>query len=244
MSASPPPSSYRAAALALATHAGPHVFVDDIDVPVLADDDRHHLTKSLRLRPGDQFSVADGDGRWRSCRFGPEVEEAGEVQLVPVPPVAIAIGFALVKGGRPEFVVQKLTELGVDRIVPFRAERSVVVWDAAKAAKNEVRLARVAREAAMQSHRSRLPIIEPVADFDALAAQAGTVRADFGGADPHLDASITLIGPEGGWSEHERRCVPATVSLGVHVLRAETAAIAAGTLLSNLRGKNDHPSTT
>jgi len=229
-------SDYRAGALALATHRGPHVFVADLDRPVLEDDDRHHLTRALRLRDGDQFSVSDGNGRWRSCRFGAAVEIAGDIQTVPAPMPPIAIGFALVKGGRPELVVQKLTEIGIDRIVPFRAERSVVVWNDAKATKNHARLTRVAREAAMQSHRARLPKVEPVTDFATLAATEGSARAALGGAEPSLDFTIVLIGPEGGWSEAERNAVPPAVTIGTHVLRAETAAIAAAVVLTGLRG--------
>ena len=69
----------------------------------------------------------------------------------------LTIGFALIKGGRPELVVQKLTELGVDAIVPFTAEHSVARWDANRATRHIERLRRVAREAAMQSRQVRIP---------------------------------------------------------------------------------------
>ncbi len=140
---------------------GPHVFVVDLEHPELRAEDRRHLTKSLRLGPGDAFTVSDGAGSWRACRFGSdpgcEVEPDGPVVFVPAPRPPVTIGFALIKGGRPELVVQKLTELGVDTIVPFVAERSVVRWKPDRVAHHTERLHRVAREAAMQSRRVRLP---------------------------------------------------------------------------------------
>src|SRR3954447_6567975 len=127
-----------------------HVFVADVERPDLEGSDRHHLERVLRLRPGDLLTVADGAGRWRHVRFGATLEPDGPIEFDDRPAPEISIAFALVKGGRPELVVQKLTELGVARIVPFVAARSVVQWDGDKADRNAARLATVAREAGMQ----------------------------------------------------------------------------------------------
>ena len=151
----------------------------------------------------------------------------------PVPNVTVA--FALVKGQKPELVVQKLTELGVDSIVPYLAERSVVRWDVDRAATNRKRLIRVAREAAMQSRRCWLPDIAAVATFAGVAALPEAVMADRGGAPLTLATSTVLVGPEGGWSAGERQTGLPAVGLSEHVLRAETAAIAAGVALCGLR---------
>lgn len=218
------------AALTLARQPGPHTFVEDIDDPVLAEDDHRHLERSLRLRAGDPLTVSTGRGQWRSCRFGDPLEIVGAVVEVPRPEPEIAIGFALIKSGRPETVVQKLTELGVDRIVPFQADRSVVVWDEAKTQKNATRLSRIAREAAMQSHRAWLPVIEPVTTFADLAVRPNVVRADLVGDAPRL-GQLILVGPEGGWSDTERETVSTNVMFAPHVLRAETAAITAAAAL-------------
>ena len=102
------------------------VFVDDLDAPSLAGDDEHHLRRVLRVRDGEEITLADGSGRWRAATFGDPVRAASAIHVEPEPVPMITIAFALVKGDRPEFVVQKLTELGVDRIVPFVAARSVV----------------------------------------------------------------------------------------------------------------------
>jgi 16S rRNA (uracil1498-N3)-methyltransferase len=145
------------------------------------------------------------------------------------------VAFALVKGSKPELVVQKLTELGVDRIRPLVAARSVVRWDPARSASAQRRLERVAREASMQSRRPWLPEVGQAAAFAEVSADPGACRADRDGAPPSLDHPLILTGPEGGWApEEEARTLP-VVSLGDGVLRAETAAIAAGVALTMLR---------
>jgi len=220
-----------------------HLFVADLDDPVIADGDRHHVERVLRIRPGEAVSVSDGQGGRRDCIFvaGGGLEAVAAITYDPPPEPVLSIGFALVKGERPEWIVQKLTECGVDRIVPFVAERSVVRWDDERAERNRERFARVAREAAMQSRRSTLPQVSPIRPFAAVAAEAAEAggvawaRADAGGAPPSLERPALLIGPEGGWSDAERGAVGETVALGGQILRAETAAVAAGVLLGALR---------
>jgi 16S rRNA (uracil1498-N3)-methyltransferase len=218
-----------------ADEAGPLAFVTDLERPVLEPADRHHLERVLRLRTGDPLTVADGEGRWRPCRFGPSIDPTGEPRELPAAAPALTVCFGLVKGDRPELIVQKLTELGVDRIVPFAAGRSVVRWDVVRAERNTTRLRAVARAAAAQCHRPRLPEIPGLATFAGLAALPGAARCDRHGDAPSLDQPVLLVGPEGGWTDDERAAELPVVGLGEHVLRAETAAVAAGTLLTALR---------
>jgi 16S rRNA (uracil1498-N3)-methyltransferase len=215
--------------------AGPHVFVADLDRPVLDDHDRHHLAKALRLRAGDALTLSDGAGRWRAARFGPEVEPDGEVVVVPAPQPAITVGLAPVKGQRPEWAVQKLTELGVDAIWLLVADRSVVRWEGERGAGHADRLARVVREAAMQSRRCHLPEVRVGLTIAQATADRAVALADPGGPPPTLSRPVVLVGPEGGWSDAERAAAPARVGLGPTILRAETAAVAAGALLGALR---------
>jgi len=215
--------------------AAAHVFVADLAAPELASDDRHHLERVLRLRVGEDVTVSDGAGRWRRCRFGDALEPVGEIHedQRPVPPVTIAV--ALTKGERLDWAVQKLTELGVDRIVPLDAARSVVRWDTDRAAHHADRLRRIARQAAMQSRRSWLPAVEDLQSFAEAAAIPGAALAEPGGAAPSLDRPVVLVGPEGGWSDDEAASDLVRVGLGPAVLRTETAAVAAGALLCALR---------
>ena len=221
----------------LRTQAGPHVFVESLASPMLSDDDRHHLAKSLRVRPGDPLTLSDGAGSWRTARFGEPLEVSGEIVTPPAPAYELGLAVALTKSSKPEFAVQKATELGIDVVVLFGADHSVAKWDDAKAAKQLLRLNRVAREAAMQSHRVTIPAVEIVADLDTVIQTwaTGLARADFGGEQVAEHARMIAIGPEGGWSERERRALPAAVELGPHVLRAETAAVVASSQLVTSR---------
>ena len=213
---------------------GPHAYVEDLNDPVLSTEDRHHLSRVLRLRDGDPLTVCDAAGHWRAARFGAGLDPCGDVVDVLPPSREVSVGFALIKSGRPELVVQKLTELGVDRILLLSAERSVVRWNADRAAAQLARLTRVARESGMQSRRVRLPVVESVVPAAVAVGRTGVAMAEPGGEALDDDVRLLLVGPEGGWTDSElgdRR----RVGLGPTVLRAETAAIAAGTLMVALR---------
>jgi 16S rRNA (uracil1498-N3)-methyltransferase len=225
--------------------AAAHVFVADLDRPELDEGDRHHLVQVLRLRPGDLVTAGDGEGRWCRCHLGGGgvLERSGEVVAVAAPPPALTVAVALTKGSRPELAVQKLTELGIDRVVLFVSARSVVRWEGDRGQRHLRRLRRVAREAAMQSRRAYLPEVSDLTDFEGAAGLPGAVLAAPGGKPPGLQWPAVLVGPEGGWSDAEAGHGLRKVGLGPQVLRAETAAIAAATLLSALRGGVVAPAT-
>lgn len=221
---------------AIPSGGGPLVFVAGLVDPVLDGDDHHHLARVRRVRDGEPIVLADGSGAWATARMrGDRPEVTGSVVDAVRSEPAVAVGFGLSKGAKPEWCVQKLTELGVDRILPFVAARSVVRWDAAKADAAHGRLAKVAREAAMQSRSPWVPTVEPVATWAEVAARPGAGRADRGGAAPTLATPTILVGPEGGWDDDERAAPLPVVSLGTGVLRAETAAVTAGVVLTALR---------
>ena len=139
------------------------------------------------------------------------------------------MAFAIPKQDRPEWIVQKLTELGIDRIVPLHAERSVVRWNDERAHRHVAKLRRVAGEALQQSRGVWLPeVAEPVAARsllpDAAAAEPGAP-----GIGP--DVTTVAIGPEGGWSADELAAAGSVVSIASTVLRVETAAVVAATHL-------------
>ena len=227
------------------------VFVADPSAPVVDDADLRHLLDVLRLRPGEPVIAADGAGGWVPCRIAPSAPAKGSrgadpggvlvpdgpAVVDPRPAPEVTVAFAPTKGDRPEWVAQKLTELGVDRIVPLRTSRSVVRWEGDRAARSVERLRRVVREAAAQCRRARLPEVTDVCLLADVVTVAGSAPAlaDPGGLAPGLDRPVLAVGPEGGWDPAERDGFGATVGLGAHVLRAETAAITAGALLCALR---------
>ena len=208
-----------------------HVFVDDLDAPALDPDDEHHLARVLRLRPGEAVSVSDGQGGWRAGAWtGSSVDPTGEVQRDRRPAPSVTIGVPLLKGDRTEWAVQKLVEVGVDTVVPLVAARTVV------RSRNVARLRRVAREAAMQSRRTWLPEVKEIVPFAELVTRPEVAMAEPGGEPPSLDRPCVLVGPEGGWAPEELAAAVPRTALGLPVLRAETAAVAAGVLLCALRG--------
>lgn len=219
--------------------AAAHAFVTDLAAPALADDDRRHLSRVLRLRPGQRVTVSDGAGGWRECAWRPdgELEPSGPPEFEPPSPPPVTVAFALTKGERPEWVVRKLTEIGVDRIIPFHAARSVVRWDDDKAGAQATRWRTIAHQAAMQSRRVRLPEVAEVGGFADVASGAGGAGALAapGGAAPSLERPTVLVGPEGGWTDEELASGLATVGLGPTILRAETAAVVAAAVLCGLR---------
>lgn len=202
---------------------------------MLEEVDRRHLSGSLRLRAGDEVTAGDGHGGWRVCRLGDALEPVGGIHRAQRPHPPVTVGFALVKGGKADSIVQKLTEVGVDRIVSFDAARSVVRWDEATALDRWSRMARVMREAAMQSRRLWLPQLDPLRPFDQVVGP-GTALADPEGGPLNENLTELLVGPEGGWSGAERKGRP-TVRLGTEVMRTETAAVVAGALLVGLRAQ-------
>ena len=170
--------------------------------------DRHHLAKVLRLRDGEVVTAADvgGSGRWRVCRFAAGGGRAGargrgDRRAASAP--AVAVAFAPTKGDRPEWAVQKLTELGVDRIVPLVAGRSVVRWTGDRAVSAVERLRRVAREAAMQSRRARLPVVEDVASFSDVVGGRERRLAVAGGDPPSLATRWCWSGPRAAGTDDE-----------------------------------------
>lgn len=222
--------------------AAAHAFVADLEAPTLSAEDHHHLWRVLRLAPGTRVTVGDGAGAWRLATLrgaDRHVDPVGDVvvEVRPTPPIGVA--FALTKGERPEWTVQKLTELGVDRIIAVAAARSVVRLDDERAARAAERWRRVAREAAMQCRRAWLPAVEGVITFANLAAASGRTLAlaHPGGEPPSLARPLVAVGPEGGWDPAELAlAAPATfVGLGDLVLRAETASLAVATLLVAMR---------
>src|SRR5262245_26331825 len=143
--------------------ASAHLFVDPSAEEPLADrldvggEDGHHLSRVLRLRVGETVTVADGSGAWRPYTVAAvaaggtvRLDAGGDADLEPVMTPALAAAFALTKGDKPELAIQKLTELGVDRILPVVSDRSVSRPDPARAAGALERWRRIAREAARQ----------------------------------------------------------------------------------------------
>jgi 16S rRNA (uracil1498-N3)-methyltransferase len=228
--------------------ASAHLFVESAgeltDAVDVAGEDGHHLARVLRLRVGETVTVADGSGWWRPYRIGGvgvvvRLDATAGPEREPALSPGLAVAFALTKGDKPELVVQKLTELGVDRILPVVADRSVARLDGARAWTAVERWRRIAREAARQCRRARLPVVEELRPLLDLRGHPAVVVAERGGgpaaalASPPGGEILAVVGPEGGLTGAEVEALApwARLGLGPHVLRAETAALALATVL-------------
>ena len=219
-----------------------HVFTAALlDEVTIAGPDGHHLGRVRRLRAGEIVTASTGDGWWRPYEIR-SVDGAslllcslGEMRCEAAARPRLTIAAALITKARFDDAIVAMVELGVDRIVPLASERCVVRWDRAKAESARVRLAMMAREAAMQSRRSHFTEVCPLATPADLRDAAGLAVAMFGGTAANElitetgEGVIIATGPEGGFSRTDLAAFGTfqTINLGHHVLRAETASVAA-----------------
>lgn len=210
-------------------------------------DEAHHAVAVRRLRVGEQVVLTDGAG---TTALG-EVAETGKRRLVvtvsqveahpePAPPVTVVQ--ALPKGDRGELAVEVLTEVGVSRVVPWAASRSVAVWKGERAARSLARWQATAREAAKQARRPWHPDVAPMMTTDeacgvvagadlavVLHEAAGTPLASL--PVPTTGPVVVVVGPEGGLTDAELDAFAAAgahgARLGSEVLRTSTAGVAA-----------------
>ncbi len=218
----------------------------------LADDTVRYLKSVLRLGPGDEVLFFDGSG-WEYRAVIERIESRNGAarivarQKVPLEiPVRITLAQALPKGDKMEFLVQKATELGAARVIPFRSSRTIPRRTEERAAKRLDRWRRIAAEAAEQCGRGDVPEIAGTVSYaEALGmARPGSVKILFWESETERSVREILkteearsakefflvVGPEGGLSGEEaqtaREAGFLTASLGRLVLRVETAALA------------------
>lgn len=222
----------------------------------ITGEDAHHIGTVMRGKPGDRFVVCDGSGREAVVKVRSLAKHEVLADLVSVrdsqgePSVKITIAQALPKGDKMDIVIQKGTEVGAACFIPYSSERTIVQYDAKKEFKRLERWQKIAKEAAEQAHRGRIPEVAPVHAWQELLQAVSEVDLalfcyekeeglnlrqhlqrlkrlnDEAGRQVHL---MLIIGPEGGFSEREAAEAVAagchTISLGRRILRTETAAL-------------------
>ena len=227
-----------------------------IDFPA---EEAAHAFKVLRLRAGEDIEVSDGEGALFAAELTEVSREIVRARLTErldskEPPVSLTLYMGYPKAEKLELIVQKLTELGANRVVPVVMARSVARPDAKDGAKKRERLERIALEAAKQCGRGRVPeIAAPMSWKQALADMAerslmlvpweearGTTLGTVREARPGETNLGLLVGPEGGISAEEiedaERAGAVPVTLDPRILRAETAAIASSAVVMALWG--------
>jgi RNA methyltransferase, RsmE family len=218
-------------------------------IAVLDATDSHHASKVLRMGIGDE-AVLIADRALYRCKI---LSDAVSVQVLealpsPEPEIKITLYQGLPKADKMDFIVQKATELGVNKIVPVSMERCVVKLDGKDAKKKQERWQKIAREAAKQSGRAVVPEIALPLPLKKAVFQEKLLlvpweeAAGYSLKKAHADypdaVSIgVLIGPEGGITEEEIKALPFTpVTLGKRILRTETAGLCALSALYALYG--------
>jgi 16S rRNA (uracil1498-N3)-methyltransferase len=218
-----------------------------------------HAVSVARVRVGETLRLGDGRGTvvvGSVTALGKDAltlsVSSVDVDEPEVP--ALTLVQALAKGGRDEMAVQAATEIGVDRIVPWSAARSVSRWDGAKVEKGRARWAAIAQEASKQAIRSRVPVVDAPVTTAQLAADAapasravlvldpvGDVRLSAWEPPAGVSEIVLVVGPEGGidGSEFDRLVSAGAVRvrLGDTVLRTSTAGPAALAVLQTRLGR-------
>jgi 16S rRNA (uracil1498-N3)-methyltransferase len=217
----------------------------------LTADEARHLREVLRLKPGDEVSVFDGEGKEFRARVVQARRESAELELQneleparPESPLRITLAVALLKGEKFDLVVQKATELGVTRFVPLVTRYAdIKLRDEADANKRVARWQRIALEAAKQCGRAVVPEVSAPQPFGSILKTPCLLFSEKGGrglTQIETDEITAIIGSEGGWSDEEldeaRAAGVEIVTLGGRILRAETAAITAAALLQHRFG--------
>lgn len=233
---------------------------------ILDGAEARHAVTVKRLAVGEQVDIADGAGK----RITGTVTDAAPAQLTvectsvsaePRPEIRLVLVQALAKGDRDELAIETATELGIDAVIPWQSERSIVRWKGERAAKAHGKWQSAVTAAAKQARRAWIPEVRPAVDTQALArevAEAGLavilhedavtpLRRVLGKwSEEHQEASgpgeiLLIVGPEGGISPREvtRLCSAGAVTalLGPHVLRSSTAGPAGVVVASDVLGR-------
>lgn len=225
---------------------------------VLTGAEARHAVAVKRLAAGEAVDIVDGTGKRLSgtvTAVAPQelTVRAESLAVDPAPPYRLTLVQALAKGDRDEMAIEAATELGVDSVVPWQSERSIVRWRDAKAARGQAKWEATVRAAAKQSRRAVIPEVGTLVGLKDLCRLIASSRlalilhedAEQSLADAVAEAGLPadgdgsvlmIVGPEGGMSPQEVEQMVAAgavaVRLGPHVLRSSTAGPAAVTLLS------------
>lgn len=231
---------------------------------VLEGTEARHAVTVKRLSPGEAVDIVDGAGTRMSGRVVSAAPSGLEVECATLtvedrPDIRLVLVQALAKGDRDELAIETATELGIDAVIPWQSERSIVRWKGDRAARAHAKWESSVAAAAKQARRAWIPEVRSVVDTAGLSAAVAasdlavilhedavrplrTVLEGWQGSqDSGIREVLLIVGPEGGISPREvtRLCDKGAVTalLGHHVLRSSTAGPAAVVLASDILGR-------
>lgn len=236
----------------------PRFFIQPVagDRATVTGDDAHHLSRVLRVRTGEKITLCDGVGTDYHCEVENLDSNTVTVRIlertpsVAEPTTAVTLYQGLPKSEKMDLIVQKAVEIGAARIVPVAMARSIVRLKADEGSKKQARWQKIAAEAAGQSGRGIIPMVEtPISFSKAVAEMCDGLAIAFyeGGGKPLSDIVNTdttavsfLVGPEGGFEPAEIEQLQAAgvhiATLGKRILRCETAPLVALSVIMQLTG--------
>lgn len=220
------------------------------DTYVINGEDSKHISKSLRMKKGEEITLVTPLGQQAECVIDYILNEQVFVKVLSInecknePNVEITLFQALPKGDKMEYIIQKAVELGVKKIVPVISARCISRPDEKSLNKKQIRWQKIAKEAAQQSRRGIIPIVEKTVTFKQALSQLKTtddtkniIFYECGGESvknlltDSTRAINIFIGSEGGFEQQEVELVESVkghrATLGKRILRAETAPLAA-----------------
>lgn len=179
------------------------------DIYVLDGAEGRHAGVVQRRGPGEQIDVVDGIGMRLSCKIKAVHQDCLDLEVMAkttevTDGLELVLVQALAKGDRDELAIEAATEVGVDRIIPWQADRSIVIWRGARAAKSLARWQSTVRSATKQARRASLPIVDPWADSKSLMKKIAAVVTQGGAALVLHEEATTPI----------RRCALPAVKVG------------------------------
>lgn len=229
----------------------------DSDVYEIRGEDAVHISKSLRMKPGEELTVCTADGVEHLCKITDITHAEVTVEVISSKPceqepsVEVTLYQALTKNDKMDFIIQKAVELGVSRIVPFVSSRCISRPDSKSADKKSERWNKIARQAAMQSRRAKIPQVCEVIGFSQAAEQckeydSALIYYELGGEktgayiDRQTKQIAVFVGSEGGFEPDEVDTIVKNgghiATLGKRILRAETAPLAALSVIMYMTG--------
>lgn len=222
-----------------------HYFAINKDLEIL-DSDKHHIINVMRMNKYDKFIIVYGEIMYE-CEINyidkkdVKYNVIRKIEKNKIKNIVVKMAVSLIKEQKFDYLIQKITEIGVDEIIPITSDRSIIKINSKDFDKKKIRYNRIIKEASEQSHRINIPVMDDLRDIDYLIENKCDLNILFTVNESSINVKdifnknkkcgtlLLVIGPEGGFSKREEQKLIdngfISASLGDNVLRSETAAL-------------------